>query len=252
MYDPNPPDRAPGWRSREREKEKKKRQEMKADEKKFAERNDKKRRDNLERQLRDQREKEGRALSLIVPNNEVVEHSQIPHCGRGTAVQGSSPTAHQSWGVSSRPEYRAELDATSKYQHTSGPYELEPRAASQRSNFTGQLGQMPVQQSLGRRTTQRFELMGSVPQDQSQRPQAHTGLQAGYQQDRYNMAAMANQSRPQQRSRHQLPQPSQVASEGQRNREQKPACFPPGIFENPRTPPKIIRRVEPESRLDFQ
>lgn len=247
-YEPRLPDRAPGWRARETELEKLERDRQEAEDW-FAKRRDRNKRDNLERKLRNQREKEGRALSLIEPTHDGGERPRPPHADvRRLPMQQDRPAAQDGWGISTRPEYRAELDATSSKKHDTRLYELEARSAPQQLNSNTQSRQRSMQHDQPRRTTQRFELMGNVPGDLSRPPQPTSGYHAGtYQRNYHSMAPL----QPPERQRDLASYQPQAIIAGQRTRGQRPIHYPPGFFENPRTPPDISKYNRPPSELNI-
>lgn len=247
-YDPrHDTDRAPGWRAREKERMKEEQLAAAYWETLFAARKQRKERDDLERQLRDQREKEGRALSLIVPIHGGGDGLRSSQAGaRGLPVQQDRSAAQHGWGLSTRPEYRAELHATSSNNHATRPYELEASSSSQQFNSNTQSRQRSMQQDQPRRTAQRFELMGNVPGDPSHPAQPTSGHHAGtYQQNYHNMAPL----QPQERQRDHAPYQPQAIIEGRSTRGQRPIQYPPGFFEDPRTPPDISKYNRPPSEL---
>lgn len=247
-YDPRHADRTPGWRARQKERMKEERIAAAYWESFFAARKERKERDNLERQLRDQREQEGRALSLLVPAHNGREGPRPPHAGvRTLPVQQDRSAAQHGWGLSTRPEYRAELHATSSNRHVTPPYELETSSTSQRFNSNTSSRQSPMQQDQARRTTQRFELMGNVPGEPSRPLQSTSTYDAGTNQQSYHSMAPLQ---PQERQRDHNPYQPQVVMAGTRTRGQRPVHYPPGFFENPRTPPDISKYNRPPSQLN--
>lgn len=238
-YDPRPPDRAPGWRAREKEREKQKQKDMEESEKIFAEKKERKRRDDLERKLRDQREREGRSLSLIVPTHGGGEGLRAPRADGGMIpVQEERTIAQQGWAPSTRPEFRAELDATPSNQQATRLYELEADSAPQQFNPSTQSRQTPLQQSQPRRTSQRFELMGDFPGQHSHPPRSAPGYHPAPSQQRHGGIASVQ---PQGQTGHNTPYQTQPVTEAQMTCGRRPIHYPPGFFENPRTPPDIFK-----------
>lgn len=138
-------DRAPGWRAREKEGLKKYQQRFEESEKIYAEKEEMKRRDDLERILRDRREREGRVVSLIVPIEGGGEGLRAAHAGAGrTPAKEGRLAAQHGWEISTRPEYRVELDASSSIQQATRPYELEANSPAQQSRSNTHSGQRPI------------------------------------------------------------------------------------------------------------
>lgn len=251
LYDPTPPDRAPGWRAREKEKQKRKQQDWEDLEKMYAERKDRKKRDDLERQLRDRRKMEGRVLSQIVPTPRASAEPQAPHAGGdrmpAREVRSAAPPG---WGPSTRPEYRTELDASSSSQRTTRPYELEAATASQQFKSNAQPGQRPRQQDQRRSDKQRFELMGDFPGENSRPPQSSAGSSNHTGPRQQNTHPMPPRH-PQERLGNHTPDQPHAGTSGHRTADQRPIHYPPGFFENPRTPPKISKPSRRPSELNI-
>lgn len=215
-----------------------------------VEKEERKRRDDLERKLRDQREREGRVLSLVVPIEGGDEGLRAAHAGAGRIpAQESRPVAQQGWEISTRPEYRAELDASSSIQSATRPYELEANSPAQQSHSNTYSGQRPMRQDQLRRPTQRFELMGDIPGQRSQPPQSISGCHTGSHQQRYN--SLAPPLQPQERQRDHAPRQPPAVAAGHETQVQRPVHYPHGFFENPRTPPDIGKYNRPPSVLDI-
>lgn len=238
-YVPWPPDRAPGWRAREKERQKQRQKDIQEGEKMIAEKKDRKRRDDLERQLRDQREREGRALSLIVPTHPGGEGLRGPRAGGGRIpVQEERTAAQQGWAPSTRPEFRAELDASPSNQQATRLYEVEAVNASQQFNPSTQSRQRPMRQGQPGSATQRFELMGDFPGQHSHSPQSAPPYYPAPSQQRHSGIAPVQ---PQEQRRDNKSYQGQAVVEALRTRGRRPIHYPPGFFENPRTPPDISK-----------